>query len=417
MSGNSRINKLIDVVIGTGPDESACAKRGINFQLIVDENCVNRISVLVRPTIALAVRCFSGEIYVAIHGSKNFFDQVQHDVLMEAELYQAAKRIKFSDKIQEKNHGLAFSIGGHIQNAICVDASGDIAAINQCFETNVPRPTAAAAAFAVAAGFSKVFSVCCLGETAYQDESWYFSLATFQKVSAPVKVPQTDLSLCLGRIGLLGAGAIGSAFAYILSLSEDRANLDIVDRDKYEEPNKETTFFLSPHDATQFIDKAKFLAEKTQRPGLSVSGLPRQEIDMNSAFLRESYQYLICAVDNKETRQQLDNCSSRWVLNGGLGDKKDNAGHVFCSRHGEDPMDRPLSELYPDLPTQVPSDTGTKDCSRIEYENTTLAAPFLALGCGAILVAQCRVLSTGKGSPNYLLFDFLKYQNFYTRRN
>ena len=107
-------------------------------------------------------------------------------------------------------------------------------------------------------------------------------------------------------------------------------------------------------------------------------------------------------------------------MNGGIGGNKEDAGHILFSCHSED--DLPLSQLYPEvIEGESRSDTAVpeefkEDCSRIPYLSTTMAAPFLSVATGALLVAGCaqRALRL-KTDTNYIKFDMLKFQKAYQR--
>src|SRR5207237_9948621 len=96
---------------------------------------------------------------------------------------------------------------------------------------------APAAAFVVACAFAKAFADRIRLRPAYSHEEWMFSLADLAVDQQPKELRVSEL----GRIHLLGAGAIGSAFAHVITLSGWNAQVLVIDRDRYDLLNHETT--------------------------------------------------------------------------------------------------------------------------------------------------------------------------------
>lgn len=144
------------------------------------------------------------------------------------------------------------------------------------------------------------------------------------------------------------------------------------------------------------------------------------DVSADSPVLAHNWDLFVCAVDNPETRRILDGLNVACLVNGGVGGSVRDAGHVLCSRHA--PSDVPLSALYPDRgikPTQRPQDAPTEirdDCSRIAYQGVSMAAPFLGVASGALLLAVCAQWRLGLDVPaNYLKLDLLGQQDRFQR--
>jgi hypothetical protein len=252
-------------------------------------------------------------------------------------------------------------------------------------------------------------------------EAWVFSLLDFNQADPADSdlqhsVPANDLR----RVHLLGAGAIGSAFCYSVSLSSDDSDLEIIDKERYDEPNQETTFFLSKQVAARNQPKATVLADFAQREGLRITPHGMRTLVRGDEYLTHECDVFVCAVDNSETRRILDATNSRVLLNAGLGGTRLDAGHVLVSVH-EQGADV-LSTLYPVTSDGIVAPDGsapreiTDDCSRVAYSNISLAAPFMALASGALLHGLCHLLVRDPPSIRYLKLDLLAWQQSMVRK-
>jgi hypothetical protein len=221
--------------------------------------------------------------------------------------------------------------------------------------------------------------------------------------------------LDVGRLALLGAGAIGNGVAFVLDASGWTADLTVIDGQAYEEPNHETSVLISPSEACLERRKAKVLADLVRRPGLAARGEDKI-VTATSRFLAEPFDTFLCAVDNPETRRMLDGVRARSLLNAGVGAARSDAGHVVWSRH--EPGDPPLSSRYGagalSVATPRPAARAPRDldqCSRVAYDDVSLAAPFMGLAAGALLVAGCVPQARHRtGAVRHLTFDLLKLQ-------
>lgn len=421
-SAYSRPQKYVREVTGVPSLEEAERLRQQPFWLVVHEEASARAANLVRALMAIAVRSCTGKIHVRVVGSDEFQRKISAIAEAEAESYGCMSRIFISAYDGHEKLGNGITIGINLPEMIAVDASGMYAAINNILPVDAPAPHGAAACFAASTAFTKFFAGFVLGKNERITESWGFSLETFS-VADPetLPLPGTDASHELGQIHLLGAGAIGSAFCYSIHLSNDFADISIVDRERYDEPNQETTFFLNQAEAACCPQKAEYLAKSATREGLVVNGLPMMEINAGDAYLNRSCNSFVCAVDNSETRRLLDDIHGDVLLNGGLGGTSSDAGHVLVTWHNS--YVQPLSKLYPpsnsstiDSSKTIPKEI-TDECSMLAYESVSLAAPFVALSSGALLHALC-CLSARSRLPdaNYFKFDLLNLQGRPSRK-
>lgn len=412
MSGISRVSKFVRELAGSESLNDADLLRQQPFGFLVTTTNNKSLPLLIRPAVALALRCFTGDVYLA--AAEGIDAKIaEYYANMECALYGTSARLRICSRESLESLPLKMTLGPPVEGALSVDATDDMAGVNWSFDA-ARESSAEAAAFAVASGFAKVFGSTILKKAEHETESWCMSLATFRQVLSGNEPRRSQVPVDLGHVLLVGAGAIGSAFAYILHLSSDQAVLEIVDKDRYDEPNQETTFFLSHQEACRRQPKAQVLAASTRRPGLIVNGLPAEAVGSDSDTLKIPTQFLVCAVDNAETRRVLDRNSSRWLLNGGLGGTAADAGWVLATRHGR--QDASLSSLYAHTPpVQDEPPARPVDCSRIAYDQVTFAAPFLSLACGALLVACCRQITAGfVPQENYIKFDLLGKQSRYT---
>jgi len=421
-AGYSRPQKFVREITGVASLEEAECLRQQPFWIVVHQSALARAQSLVRALVAISVRSCSGEINVRILGAGEFRDGIESVVQHEARGYGCIERLSIANYSENEKMGPGITIGMRLPNMVAVDASGMYAAVNQVLAPDAPPPHGAAACFAAATAFAKYFAGTILGKQASVNESWGFSLDTMS-VSTPavLALHKPVKERTLGKVHLLGAGAIGSAFCFSVHLSDDAADIDILDREKYDEPNQETTFFLSKSEAVRCPQKAVHLAKISSREGLPVVGRPMRELQAGDPFLEDSCDVFVCAVDNPETRRILDSAHCNVLLNGGLGGTKLDAGHVLVTWHNASV--RGLAELYPDNNTLGSGDSPAlpreikDECSRLEYECVSLAAPFVALSSGALLHAFCRLSAEGRlPDKNYIKLDLLGFQSYMVRQ-
>lgn len=421
MSGYSRPQKFIREVTGVASLEEAEKLRSQPFWLIVHEDAAPRIHVMVRALVAIAIRSTSGTIHIRTDGSDPFSARVGNLAEMEAGKYGCLDRLSVGPRRADEQIGPGIGIGIAIPGLITVDAAGMYATVNRVFPKSAATPHASAACFSAAIGFAKYFNSAILGRSKSAQESWVFSLADFRQdeptdLDLQKPVPATDLR----KAHLLGAGAIGSAFCYSISLSSDGADLEIVDKERYDEPNQETTFFINKGVAARNQPKAIVLADFARREGLLITPHGMKALAEDDEYLAHECDVFICAVDNPETRRILDRVNSRVLLNAGLGGTRLDAGHVLVSVHGHDT--EALSRLYPATSDGIVAAEGPApreikdDCSRVAYNSVSLAAPFMALASGALLHALCHGLAHNAPPISYLKLDLLAWQQSIIRK-
>jgi hypothetical protein len=223
-------------------------------------------------------------------------------------------------------------------------------------------------------------------------------------------------------VGLLGAGALGTAVAYVLLKSRAKAELMVIDPQSYDDPNLETCI-LAEHAAVSLpMKKADFLAEALAGEGITARA-ERRRIEAGDGLLKEKWDAFICGVDNPETRRILDETNTGMLLNAGLGDTKEDAGFVLWTRHGSG--DALLSETYAPLANNG-GDNGKEGpaiprefrdvCTRMAYQGVSLSIPFAALAAGSLLVAGLYHVARGEApADNYFQMDLFGKQSRYLK--
>jgi len=398
----SRIDKLVCEVAGFDRIADASRLRSQPIELLVDDRTP---VALVRSAVALGLRCFADMVHV---GSEGRLPAVVADAaLLEAHEYGAGDRVSLARRPGALGLGLGCQRGAQP----FVDARTWTAGINELLTGG--RPSAAAASFAASAGVAKLFAIAMGKRATLIEESWHFSLLVLDAAHRY----QEPGPINFGRVLLIGAGAIGSGFVHTLRESGWEGHLEIVDGERYDEPNHETTLVISQLHARARAKKAETLALLAQRPGLTAHG-SQVEIDASSPVLAEPWNAVVVAVDNAELRCALDHVTAP-ILNAGVGGTRDDAGHVLFSRHGAN--DPPLSSLYrlktsaTQFADDAPCDIVDR-CSRIEYANSALAAPFLGLGAGALLAGGLAQMTAAMdANANYLKLDLLECQSRFLR--
>jgi hypothetical protein len=383
----SRIGKLLAETTASSSFASAQALRSRDLTIIVADAASG---ALLRSVVALALRCFTGALIIRGDGK----------ALAQAHVRASDLRL-----------GLGCACDG-----VFVDAHGWTVSVNELSNTNVSA-TAPAAAFAAAAGVAKLFARLIGRSTDVLHEAWTGPLLDFPNGSA---FSAGHEPLDLGRVVVVGGGAIGAGLAHVLRGCGWRCDLGWIDDDRYDEVNHETTLLISPQTARRQPPKAATLA------GILGSSLLTVEsheawVTARHPLVMAKADALVCAVDNSETRRCLDTVGARVVFNAGVGGSREDAGHVLWTRHGVN--EPPLSAHYRALPVagqpsaEAPADIAPDECSRIAYSQVAMAAPFLGLAAGALLAAGLAQQAMGIAAPtNYVKLDLLGLQQWCVRR-
>jgi hypothetical protein len=404
----SRIDKLLRETTGADSLAEAHALRERDVELLVGAGAS---PALVRPATALALRCFSGAVLLKpeVGASEGAVASAQ----LEAVSYGVPERLRVGPSAGPTVQvGLSVAPGA----AVTADASGWEAGVNVSLPAR-RAPTTPAAAFAAAAAFGKVFARLLGAPEEISAEAWAWSLRTFGPAPDSGAAPP---AIDLGRVTLLGAGAIGSSFAYVVHLTDWAARLGIIDFDRYDDPNHETTLLISQADAFRQRPKAATLAERAARPGLETTHLCAR-VRAGHAAIAEAPDAFVCAVDDEDTRLELDGCGARTLFNAGVGGTAADAGHVLWTRHGD--TDGDLAPLYArrgsvtePTPSRPPAEVANDACSSLHYEGVAMAAPFIGLAAGALLVAGVAQQALADApDTNYVKLDLMALQARYLR--
>lgn len=424
----SRIDKMIHERIGNENQElgKSGELRTLPFQIILATPIPEKTTVMCHAAASVALRSFSGRIL--IYGlddatpALGLFEGIYslRDELLEvARLYGTPDRIEF--RIDSPSENLpTIRLGGAPGPGLAADAAGWIAAINLPISKGLPAEMPACL-FAVACTFTRIFASAVLGAKD-KNASWLFDVMNLETVN---EVPEncTSTPIAFGRLGLLGAGAIGNAVAYGLYLSRWKGIVDVIDYDHYEEPNNETSLLIGFPDVLAALKKAKRLAEIISRG--DIRAIPHEtEINAKSPELNQRRDIFVCGVDNSLTRRELDHAAADLILNAGVGGTALDAGHVLLSIHGVG--DPPLSALYAQDPKKrdladngktYPADFAD-ECSRLNYDSASLAAPFIAMASGALLLACSAAHTLGQVAKiNYFKVDLLGFQSAIATRS
>lgn len=422
--GYSRIDKLVREMTMAPSLAQAAQARRTPVNLLVGSNTTGKAAVMALTAAGLSFRCFHGPVRVFLTQSEPegvpwLPGSLKDQLYIEAKQYGAEDRLQFPSG--NPTDGATLSLGTAASGAIVADAAGWVAGVGLTLRPEVSA-VPPAAVLATSCAFAKLFGAIVLGDVRAASEVWTFSLQDFTP-DPPIPVTFTLPDLNLGTVGLLGAGAVGSGFAFTLWLSNWTGHVDVIDRDHYEEPNLETTMLITRQAALRGDPKANALAAAlNSRPGLTATAVATS-INRNSPELLTPRDVFVCAVDNPEIRRELDSTNAGLLLNGAVGGSRLDSGHVLWSRHGPD--DAPLATLYPernlgsrDASASIPAPIEVQDeCSRLAYGNVSMAAPFIALASGALLLAGCAHRALGMvPDVNYLKLDLFGFQRQLLRK-
>jgi len=411
----SRLTKLVNARTRAASLRESEAARGRDLAIMLAPQCeLHKRSTMAHIALTLGLRCFTGA--VRIFGDPGWKVSPASESTLSEYLKLLASRHGASSRVQWTSGSPAdeptIYIGKGPAGRYVADAAGWVAGVNAEVDAACEAEVSACM-FSVSATFAQLFSAALLGSA--RRDSWTFSLSGFTPGASPPSAHRRSQAE-VGGITVLGAGAIGGAVAYGLWLSEAKGHVLIVDRDRYDEPNLETTCMIGLEEVRRCLPKAPSLAAVTRREGLRAEGAVKN-LGWRDPILALPQRFFICGVDNPETRRELDGCGAKWLLNAGVGGSARDAGHVMFTRHGEG--DPALSTLYRN---RVGDDGGAHEepdehvpeemkgeCSSVPYREVSLAAPFVATAAASLVVAAC----TGEtlALPAYIKLDLLGRQD------
>lgn len=411
----SRVSKLVNDVTEARSLRESDTARAVPFSLVLSDAHPAKIATMAHVAVMLALRCFTGP--VRVYGDARRATELSTGGTLGeylgriADAYGAPHRLEWA--AGAPGSGPILHLGRGPSSGFVADAVGWTAGVNTVLGPQVDAEVPACV-FAVSCVFAQLFGGTLLGRP--RQHAWTVSLRNITG-HTEIAGAYTREAIDCGDITLLGAGAIGSAFAYLLWLSEWSARVVVVDRDSYDEPNLETSCLIGRDHVRRCLPKAPALAECMRRPGLEATGRV-EEVSAGSPVLGLKQRFFVCGVDNPETRRELDAHGSSWLLNAGVGGSSRDAGHVLYSRHGAgDPL---LSTHYParggdvggltEVPEggHVPQEMA-EECSRIPYQGVSAAAPFVATTAAALIATAC---AGGVDSmPRYVKLDVLGLQD------
>jgi hypothetical protein len=403
----SRIGKLLRETTGVGRFTDAQSLRARDVALLVSDETDR---ALARSAVALTLRCFSGTTIVRGKEGRPIPRTIADDISQEAAEYGAGDRLCLERAGGDLVLGLACSAKDGF-----VDARGWSVSVNELGPKNLSAAPPAAA-FAAAAGVAKLFGALMRRDARILSESWTAPMLDF-----PIRSDESSRGpINVGRLIIVGAGAIGSGLAHVLRNSGWHGEVLVVDNQRYDEPNHETTLLISQAHAMRQAPKASTLAALFRSAGMSVES-SEEKVVAGHRLLSRPADAIVCAVDNAILRRCLDNVAAGVVFNAAVGGTPADAGHVLWTRHALNEV--PLSTHYrsvaetPAVPESGPEDIVTDQCSRLAYEDVSLAAPFMGLAAGALLAAGLAQRSLGIPAPtNYLKIDMLALQRWSTRK-
>jgi hypothetical protein len=350
----SRIGKLLVEATGASRLDAAQALRARDVAIILGHD---PDELLARSALALVLRCYTGRVLVrANRGTIS--------TRMVAVLEDEARRYGTPERLSVGGHGESVALGIGCDSGECfVDASGWFVSVNELGSGTAA--SAPAAAFGAAAGVAKLFAMLIGRSATICNERWTAPLLDFGPGEDPLRG-----NLDLGLVTVIGAGAIGSALAHVLRGSSWRANVTLVDYQRYDEPNHETTLMISTETALRQRPKASALAALLASENIAAQSV-EEEVLAGHRVLTDRADFLVCAVDNPELRRLLDHTGARVVLNAGVGGTREDAGMVLWTRHRRDEVQ--LSAHYGAKTDKIvevesgPEDVAVDECSRVAY--------------------------------------------------
>lgn len=411
----SRIDKLVISQRGLTSLVAAQSARDRAFHLVLPARSGPSVSLMAKASVALALRTLRGEIVVTVDprfdhaGHKQLFEELER----EAYVYGQPERLRLG--IRPPAGAIGLALGVEVDGMVMADAAGWNCAVNRILPA-ADETAGPAAALALSLAFAKLFNAYVLGQDVNLREAWEFSLETHAAIASNGRWGGVNI----GDVAVLGGGAIGAATMFVVKNSGWSGNVEVIDFDRYDKPNEETTLMIGIPEVLRNRHKAVVLAELGATEGLSVSATVHKIESASDPILLKPRDAFIVAVDNADTRRLLDSANARAILNAAVGGARSEAGHVLWTRHLK--QDRPLSSFYRSSGDDANGDHGRlpeeikDECSRIAYEQASFAAPFIALAAGSLLAAACAQRAADRWANNsYLKLDLFGYQSKFRR--
>jgi len=228
---------------------------------------------------------------------------------------------------------------------------------------------------AVTLGIAEVFKSVLndvYGLNVEPNKSLRFSLLNYS-IDSPVDFElQLPEVIDIGKVYLIGAGSLGSAIMYLLSLFslryKIRGTMYIVDPDVLEASNLSRHILATIADIGDF--KVDIVLKRVRIPSLKVVSIPGKYQDLSLSD-RENMDIAMVAVDNVETRWCIQRDLPRVLLHGAV-----YSNSILVSRHYDIINKGCLGCIY------------WKDTAKVDETRVYPAAPYALLFAGTVMVAE-----------------------------
>jgi len=240
-------------------------------------------------------------------------------------------------------------------------------------EINEYNPISACAA--VALGIAEVFKSMLndvYGLNVESNKSLKLSLLDYHTDNPARFEPQLPEVIDIGKVYLIGAGSLGNAIMYLLTLFslkyKVRGTMYIVDPDVLESSNLSRHILATIADIGDF--KVNIVLKRARIPSLKVISICGKYQDLSLSD-RENMDIAMVAVDNVKTRWDIQRDLPRVLLHGAV-----YSNSILVSRHDDIMNKGCLGCIY------------WKDTAKVNEIRAYPAAPYALLFAGAIMVAE-----------------------------
>ena len=228
---------------------------------------------------------------------------------------------------------------------------------------------------AVALGIAEVFKSMLnniYGLNVESNKSLKLSLLNYHIDSPTYFEPQLPEVIDVGKVYLIGAGSLGNAIMYLLTLFslkyKVRGTMYIVDPDVLETSNLSRHILATIADIGDF--KANIVLKRARIPSLKIVSICGRYQDLSFSD-RESMDIAMVAVDNVKTRWDIQRDLPRVLLHGAV-----YSNSILVSRHDDIVNKGCLGCIY------------WKDTAKVNETRAYPAAPYALLFAGAVMVAE-----------------------------